>query len=322
MGFLEVLGVISGIMGFWSFGDNMFPEQKDMYSNYKVFVGIDGTANPSDPGECCLVDAGGDIYYSKVFNSYGDEIGRGGQFPKLKSGSDETITMWQNIPQQAVTVELFAGKDAVCIAAIGATLHDGTHWGWVGDWGKICGIDWYYSGITQPQWNNNSPMCTWIDSDHSKGIKAGGIAIHWSGFTNTVLPVDGGIARCGTDFGAWDKEGGKSVINTGTEKQHQVANGDEPTRRRRFNNDRRLVVSSLPAHSADELCRHPTSRGPSFVSLTEGTHCDMETRDVLPLCTDGLTTACFDLEAETGMDRTSSFGRRGGSPNSSRIIYW
>lgn len=89
MGFLEVLGVISGIMGFWSFGDNMFPEQKDMYSNYKVFVGIDGTANPGDPGECCLADAGGDIRYSKVFNSYGLEIGRGGQFPKLKSGSDE-----------------------------------------------------------------------------------------------------------------------------------------------------------------------------------------------------------------------------------------
>lgn len=89
MAFLEVLGLINGIMGFWSFGDNMFPQQKDMYSNYKVFVGIDGTGNPSDPGECCLQDAGGSISYSKVFNSYGLEIGRGGQFPKLKSGSDE-----------------------------------------------------------------------------------------------------------------------------------------------------------------------------------------------------------------------------------------
>lgn len=166
-------------------------------------------------------------------------------------------------------------------------------------------------------------MCTWIDSDHSKGLKAGGIAISWSGFTNTVLPVDGDVARCGTSFGAWDKEGGKSVINTTADsKQHQAANGDESTRRRQPNNDRRLVVSSLPAHSADELCRHPTSRGPSFVSLTEGTHCNMETREVLPLCADGLMTGCFDLETETGVDRTSSFGRRGGSLNSSRVIYW
>lgn len=90
MEFLQVLGLISGIMGFWPFGDNMFPQQTDnQHSNYKVFIGVDGTANPGDPGECCLTDAGGDIYYSKVFNSYGLEIGRGGQFPKLKSGSDE-----------------------------------------------------------------------------------------------------------------------------------------------------------------------------------------------------------------------------------------
>lgn len=66
--------------------------------------------------------------------------------------------MWQNVPQQAVTVELFAGKDAVCIAAIGATLHDGTHWGWVGDWGKICGIDWYYSGIMVRDLNEITPF--------------------------------------------------------------------------------------------------------------------------------------------------------------------
>lgn len=55
--------------------------------------------------------------------------------------------MWQKVPEQAPTVELFAGKDAICIAAIGATLIDGTKWGWVGDWGRICGLNWYYSGV-------------------------------------------------------------------------------------------------------------------------------------------------------------------------------
>jgi len=87
MGFLEVLGLISGIMAFWPFGDNMFPPQTDWHSNYKVFIGIDGTPGTSD--ECCLQDAGGSISYSRVFNSYGLEIGRGGLFPKLKLGSDE-----------------------------------------------------------------------------------------------------------------------------------------------------------------------------------------------------------------------------------------
>lgn len=170
-------------------------------------------------------------------------------------------------------------------------------------------------------------MCTWIDADHSGGLKAGGIAINWHGFTNTVLPVDGGEARCGTSFEAWDKEGGKSVINKKAGKQNNQTSdgGDTPDRRSRLlNHDRRLVVSSLPAHSADELCRHPMSLGPSFVSLTEGTYCNMKTREVLPLCADGLTTGCFDLEAETTVDRTSLLeGREGsGSLNVSHVIYW
>lgn len=59
----------------------------------------------------------------------------------------QTITMWQSVPEPAPTVELFAGKDAVCIAAIGATMIDGSNWGWVGDWGEICGLPWYYSGV-------------------------------------------------------------------------------------------------------------------------------------------------------------------------------
>lgn len=162
-----------------------------------------------------------------------------------------------------------------------------------------------------------------MDADHSNGLKAGGIGIYWPGFTNVVLPVDG-EARCGTDFQAWDKEGGHSVIDTNTDKQRRAANGSQSTPGRRQHNDRRLVVSSLPAHSADELCRHPMSRGPHFVSLTEGTHCNMDTRELSPLCTDGLTTGCFDLEAETAVDRTSSFGGRGGTGllNVSHVIYW
>lgn len=167
-------------------------------------------------------------------------------------------------------------------------------------------------------------MCTWIDKDHSKGIKAGGISIYWPSFTNTIPPVNGGEARCGTSFGAWDREGGKSVINTTVDKQHEAEHGSGSTRRRQQHNDRRLVVSSLPAHSADELCRHPTSRGPHFVSLAEGTHCNMDTREVLPLCTDGLTTGCFDLEAKTAVGHTSSLRSRGGagSLNMSHVIYW
>ncbi|POS72462.1 hypothetical protein DHEL01_v209142 [Diaporthe helianthi] len=313
MGVINILGLISHAIGFWGFNDDMFPDHQDGYSTFKVYVALDGAGSPSDPGQCCLTDAGGSISYGKLFDNFGNDIGHGGEFPGLKSGSSETITMWQSVPEQAAMVALFAGNDAVCIAAIGATLHDGTKWGWVGDWGNICGLGWYYSGVKQPQWNNTSPYCTWIDADHSNGLKAGGISIHWSGFTDAVLPVDGGKGKCDTDFRAWDKEGGNSVISTDVKSQAE----------RNDTLDRRLIVSASDAHSAEELCRHPMSRGPNFVSITERAHCDMQTREVLPLCGDGLTTGCFDLEAAAAAVRTwTSGGGEGDASNSTRIIYW
>lgn len=135
------------------------------------------------------------------------------------------------------------------------------------------------------------------------------------------------MERCGRDFLAWDRNDGDSVISStrkGSRDQGAAARGRAASPNNGNNADRRLVVSSLPAHSAEELCRHPNSRGPSFVSLAEGTHCDMDTREVLPLCVGGLTEGCFDLEAETAADRAMSSAGGDGTAlaNASRIIYW
>lgn len=167
-------------------------------------------------------------------------------------------------------------------------------------------------------YDSKSPLCTWIDADHSNGITAGGIAINWPGFTTNVLPTDDGVGKCGTAFGAWDKEGGHSVIKptaNSKEEQHAVTN-------RRRHGDRRLIVSSLDVHSADELCRHPMSLRPDFVSLTERTHCNMQTREVLPLCMDGLTAGCFDLEAVAATTRTSASDYGEAPFNVTHTIYW
>jgi hypothetical protein len=49
----------------------------------------------------------------------------------------------------------------------------------------------------------------------------------------------------------------------------------------------------------------------------------MQTREVLPLCADGLTTGCFDLEAVATTTRTSSSGgAEGHTANLTHIIYW
>jgi hypothetical protein len=57
-----------------------------------------------------------------------------------------------------------------------------------------------------------------------------------------------------------------------------------------------VVISNMKGHSAQELCEHPTSLGPDFVSTVEGMFCDMETGIVWPLCSSLVGARCFDLE--------------------------
>ncbi|TLS22533.1 uncharacterized protein PpBr36_09795 [Pyricularia pennisetigena] len=56
------------------------------------------------------------------------------------------------------------------------------------------------------------------------------------------------------------------------------------------------LIKSRRGQSASVLCADPASWGPDFVSYSEGLYCNMETREVLPLCdaAAGLVTGCFD----------------------------
>ena len=58
----------------------------------------------------------------------------------------------------------------------------------------------------------------------------------------------------------------------------------------------RLVVSSVPKHSAKHLCSHSRSRGPDLVSLDEGVYCDMTHRISYPLCSETITMDCFSYD--------------------------
>ncbi|TLD21907.1 hypothetical protein PspLS_07746 [Pyricularia sp. CBS 133598] len=56
------------------------------------------------------------------------------------------------------------------------------------------------------------------------------------------------------------------------------------------------LIKSRRGQSASLLCADPSSRGPDFVSYSEGLYCNMETREVLPLCdrAAGPVAGCFD----------------------------
>ena len=64
-------------------------------------------------------------------------------------------------------------------------------------------------------------------------------------------------------------------------------------------NDGRVVVSEHTDHSAREVCESQTSRGPDFVSIEENLYCDMCTHTLYNVCSETLTTGCYNKESHT-----------------------
>lgn len=58
--------------------------------------------------------------------------------------------------------------------------------------------------------------------------------------------------------------------------------------------DKQIVQSTMETHTATSLCESETSRGPDFASLAEGKFCDMETKELWPICKGEDDENCFD----------------------------
>lgn len=144
------------------------------------------------------------------------------------------------------------------------------------------------------------PACTWIDGNHSNGIKADMLMINFASFVNVDTSSTDPSSLCGYPaFRAYTDEASTEIF------------------KREFKPDTRLVVSNHSHHNATEVCTHPNSLGPDFVSLHEGVFCDMMTRTTLPLCSKAITKDCYDL------DNHMQVGRRGISRRSyTEVITW
>ena len=84
-------------------------------------------------------------------------------------------------------------------------------------------------------------------------------------------------------------------------------------------NDTRLIVSGSKRFSAKDVCGSPTSDGPDYISTTDGLHCDMKTREVLPLCSaaNSRNTDCFPLDSHR-----RSIEKRDGVSKYSKVLDW
>lgn len=127
--------------------------------------------------------------------------------------------------------------------------------------------------------------------------------IHWPSYVKPKNgPMPSAKSLCGFPaFRAWHKFDSEPIVKR-----------QEPKR------DTRLVVTKDPQHNVTELCTHENSVGPDAVSLDQGLYCNMETRELLPLCSETATEHCFAYVRE------QKLGKRGVEPyrNYTEILMW
>lgn len=174
-------------------------------------------------------------------------------------------------------------------------------------------------------------QCTWLDSDGSVDgdlTTAGSLYIGVSEYGNKGLVGNDPSSTCNLPMlEAWTDSDATDVIFSRRDSQAEAGNGlfsrsRTPSMPVRANGskrsaDTRAVVSEHASHNATYLCEHPNSKGPDFVSLAEGKACDMETRQVLDLCTDDITTNCYDTKTDKVVG-----GKKRAAKSYSKVIRW
>ena len=131
---VNVIGVISGLLGIWSFGQENFAKSDKGGSVVRLQVGLD---SPNG-----LSNAGGDLPDVRLFNEVGEFLGASYDPGSIEDGTTGDIRVQQSAEQQAAYGLFTANDNAICIAVLSITWPDEQKFGWTGDWGEACGLDW------------------------------------------------------------------------------------------------------------------------------------------------------------------------------------
>ncbi|KAJ4228128.1 hypothetical protein NW759_004211 [Fusarium solani] len=142
---------------------------------------------------------------------------------------------------------------------------------------------------------NIQPTCTWIDGDGTNGLFANSISIHFPTFAHEPNKPYSKNPKsyCGIQgfLGYQDLQMRRPVPVPNNRKR---AIGPQ----RRNTSGTRVVVTKEAGYNTTELCTSEISWGPDFVSLDEGLYCDMDSRELLPVCNeDKDVVPCFDAKA-------------------------
>ena len=143
----NVISVISAVIGLVGFLENNIPKDKSLKdSSVRIAVALNG--HRGEP--FALYHAAGPAPIVRAYNENKDYIGMSANFlEEIESGSFRDLRIDQDWGpgEQAPWLQIIPTTNELCIAYISQTWADGTARGWVGDMGKACDRDWYYSNI-------------------------------------------------------------------------------------------------------------------------------------------------------------------------------
>ena len=296
---IDVIGVVSGVLGIVSFFQGVFPDpppdtSKAGSSHLRIASGMDGGG---------MSEAGGHITKINLYNEYREQVGGVDyRLPwedgNIEDGSFTDFTLDSN-GQQPTYVQILGSDDAVCVAYITQTWPDGIKRGWSGDMGMICDQShWAYSNVIVSD-DGHKPACTWLDADHTNGIKSAGVQIHMQDFTNVTTDYSTDPAHyCNAPVMVFEEN--PDPDNTVVWKRESAA--VTPKRgllKRSPAMSSHIIGSQDTSHSALKLCSSDTSYSPDFVSFSEGIFCDMGTKTPWPLCSSSVTDDCYHWENHT-----------------------
>ena len=132
-----VFGAVADTLGIYGFLAALFAGQNKNICTVRVAAALNGNG---------LSGADGGVGAVRLYNENQQLIGsRNGAY--IGSGGFGDFAVQQPNTQQATYVQIGATNDALCIPYATTTWVDGSHYGWVGDWGWACGLEWYYGNV-------------------------------------------------------------------------------------------------------------------------------------------------------------------------------
>ncbi|KAI7199682.1 hypothetical protein KC324_g3129, partial [Hortaea werneckii] len=301
----------------------------DIYSDdssIRVAVGLHGRDDPYNyKGSVDL----------RLYTTYGNVIG----YPEVDKSINAGNRVYESEHydefrgEQAPNVEVTGNNDAICINWLTVSWPGNDDWVFSGGLAERCNIaPWYPSdnllGYDQDQ-NPHRPDCFW-DGDGSIGGDRTAVSVYLPNFMTQrdgSYNDDPSVAKYYNDDGSGltyfspppDIDNGSNLGKRGSDEyprpdmdKRQEGSLLGSIGRLLVQNNTRLIQSDLPEHSASRVCDSDSSWGPSFISIGEGTFCDMSSKILYPVCGGEKDTGgvqCFDLvtRALKGLNTLSTF---------------